>query len=201
MKKQLAPLIAALLCLPLITLAADTAIFNGKNLDGWHADPEDTAKDWSVKDGMIVGDNPGKNNSVLWTDTDHADFELTLEYQTDSEDYDSGVFVRGKTHQVQIGVSRSLKRDLTGCIYAPKDDRGKYPAETDKVESVHKLGEWNKLRIVATGKRIQTFLNDESFVDYEAVVIPDSGKIGLQLHAGVHQTMRFRNLVYKPLNN
>jgi hypothetical protein len=175
---------------------ATTDFFDGKTLADWHADPEETAADWSVQDGMIVGENPDKKGSVLWTDTDHGDYELTLDFQTDSPDYDSGVFLRGKSHQVQIGVSRSQKRDLTACIYAPKDNQGKYPAESDKIETVHKLGEWNKLRIVVTGKRIQTFLNGEAFVDYQGVTIPETGQIGLQLHGGVHQKMRFRNVSY-----
>jgi hypothetical protein len=200
MNTRILPLLLCLFCLPWLASAEKpgTPIFDGKTLTGWHADPENTLSDWSVEDGMIVGDNPDKKGSVLWTDADHSDYELTLEFQTDSPDYDSGVFTRGKSHQVQIGVSRSQKRDLTACIYAPKDNQGKYPAESDKVEAVHKLGEWNKLRIVVTGKRIQTFLNDEPFVDYQAITIPDTGQIGLQLHGGVHQKMRFRNLSLKP---
>ena len=49
------------------------------------------------------------------------------------------------SHQIQIGISRSLKKDLTACIYAPKDKLGSYPAVSDKVAKVHKLGQWNRL--------------------------------------------------------
>lgn len=59
---------------------------------------------------------------------------------------------------------------------------------------MHKLGEWNTLKMIVTGKRIQTFLNGEPFVDYETVVMPKKGSIGLQLHGGVHQKMFFRNI-------
>ena len=45
-----------------------------------------------------------------------------------------------------------------------------------------------------TGKRIQTFLNEEPFVDYEGIVINDEGPIGLQLHGGVHMAVKFRNI-------
>lgn len=178
---------------PKATTASSTEFFDGKTLSGWYVDPKDSADQWTVVDGMIIGDNVNKKGSVLWTDIDYGHFELTLEFQTDSPDYDSGVFLHGESHQVQIGTSRSLKVDLTACIYAPVDNQGPYPAKSEKVKAVHKLGKWNKLRIIVSGKRIQTFLNDEPFVDYNAVKFPAKGKIGLQLHQGVHQKMLFRN--------
>lgn len=173
-------------------------IFDGKSLAGWSAEPKELSSHWKVEDGMIVGENPDKKGSDLWTDFEYGNYELNLDYQTDSPDYDSGVYVRGNSHQVQIGVSRSLKVDLTACIYAPKDMLGKYPAQSDKVAAFHKLGAWNHLRIRVVGNRIETFLNGEPFVDYLCVALPKKGKIGLQLHAGVHQNMRFRNLEIKP---
>ncbi|MEM0969031.1 MAG: DUF1080 domain-containing protein, partial [Verrucomicrobiota bacterium] len=100
---------------------AQAPIFDGASLTGWTTNKEEFASHWKAEKGMIVGDNPDEQGSTLWTDAEFKDFELTLDYQTDSPDYDSGVFVRGKAHQVQIGVSRSLKKDLTGCIYAPAD--------------------------------------------------------------------------------
>ena len=100
--------------------------------------------------------------------------QLELEYQTLTDDYDTGVFPRGNGHQVQIGISRSLQRDMTACIYAPKDDKGAYPGQTDKVAEFHKVGEWNHLKVIVTGKRIQTILNGEPFVDYEGITINES---------------------------
>ncbi len=176
--------------------AAPSTLFDGKTLSGWHVTPKSEAEQWKVVDGMIVGNNANKKGSTLWTDAEYGDFEISLEYQTDSPDYDSGVFVHGESHQVQLGISRSLKVDLTACIYAPVDGLGSYPAKSDKVKTVHKLGEWNKLRVAVNGKRIQTFLNDEPFVDYTAIKFPSQGPIGLQLHQGVHQKMLFRNIQF-----
>ncbi len=179
-----------------LTLACVGSVLAGLP-DGWRCDPAAKEGHWQVEDGTIVGENADKKGSVLWTTKEYTDFELELEYMTPSKDYDSGVFARGTSHQVQIGVSRSLKKDLTACIYAPRDKQGKYPAQSDKVATVHKLGEWNKLRIVVRGKRIQTFLNGEAFVDYEGKTIKDKGPIGLQLHGGVHMKMLFRNIELK----
>jgi hypothetical protein len=52
---------------------------------------------------------------------------------------------------------------------------------------------------VVRGKRIQTFLNGEPFVDYPASTIPAQGPIGLQLHAGVHMHIAFRAIRIREL--
>ena len=176
-----------------------TSLFDGKTLEGWESKPAERLEDYTVVNKEIVGANPHKKGSILWTTAKYTDFDLTLEYITETDAYDTGVFVRGETHQVQIGISGSLKKDMTGCIYAPKDKQGSYPAQTDKIDEFHKVGEWNKLRVVAQGKRVQTFLNDEPFVDYEGIVIPLEGPIGLQLHGNVDMKVRFRNIKLKEL--
>ena len=145
---------------------------------------------------MIISYN-NKFSFRVWTKSDFKDFELELDYRTLTKDYDTGVFTRAASHQVQIGISRSLKKDMTGCIYAPKDKQGSYPGKTDKVKKYHKVGEWNRLKIVVTGKQIQTYLNGESFVDYETKTMPEKGPIGLQLHGGVHMKVEFRNIKLK----
>ena len=176
-------------------------IFNGKNLEGWEVQPEDKASHWMVKEGNILhGENPDESGSMLWTTKTYRDFDLELEYKTLTDDYDTGIFPRGDGPQVQIGISRSLQRDMTACIYAPGDDRGSaYPGQTDKVAEFHKVGEWNHLRIILEGNRIRTFLNGEDFVDYDIVKINDEGPIGLQLHSGLHMAVDFRNIKIKEL--
>lgn len=172
-------------------------LFDGKTLDGWVCGPEEVSDHWRVEEGMLVGENMDKLASILWTTAHYGDFELELEYMTPSGDYDSGVFLRGESHQVQIGISRSLQKDMTGCIYAPIDERGSYPAQTDKIGDFHHEGEWNQLKIIVKGNRIQTFLNGEPFVDYEAVRMPEEGPIGLQLHGGVHMVVKFRDILLR----
>lgn len=174
-------------------------LFDGKTLEGWECDPAALASHWKAENGEIVGENPDEKGSMLWTTGTYKNYELELEYITLTDDYDTGVFPRGDGHQVQIGISRSLQRDMTGCVYAPKDEKGAYPGQTDKVDDFHKVGEWNHLRIIMTGKRIQTFLNNEPFVDYEGVVINDEGPVGLQLHSGVHMAVKFRNIKIKEI--
>lgn len=175
------------------------SLFNGANLEGWECDPPEQAEDWNAADGELLGENPGEQASIIWTTRPFRDFEIELDYKSETEDYDSGIFIRGLTHQVQIGISRSLQKDMTACIYAPEDERGSYPGQTDKVTAIHKLGEWNHLKAVVTGQRIQTYLNGEPMVDYTGVVLVDEGPIGLQLHGGVHMSVKFKNIRVREL--
>lgn len=193
--------IALLLVIGLLAAACDPSVslFDGKSLEGWECDPVEQTADWKAVDGELLGENPTEKASIIWTTTSYRDFEVECEYITLSDDYDTGLFIRGLTHQVQIGISRSLQKDMTACIYAPKDEQGSYPGQTDKVEAVHKVGEWNHLKVVATGKRIQTFLNGEPMVDYTGVVLVDEGPVGLQLHGGVHMSVKFRNIKLREL--
>lgn len=194
-------LIRSPLLLILITACADTShSYNAMDFADWRPEPADGPTYWTVQDGAFYGANPDELKSTLWTRQTYTDFEMQLEYRAESEDYDSGIFIRAEQPQVQIGVSRSLQRDLTASIYAPEDEKGLYPAQTDKAPQFHKLGEWNDLRIRVEGNRIQTWLNNEPFVDYESGIIPQEGPIGLQLHPNVDMKMRFRNIRITPLN-
>ena len=171
-----------------------------KELEGWAAD--NNADYWKLEDNMIVGENKEKKESNLWTEKELGDYELILEYKNVSpgDHYDSGVYTRGKSHQVQIGISGSLRVDLTGCIYCPVDKNGKYPQmPKDKVKEAHKLGEWNTLHIITKNKNIKTYLNGELINDYDGVKYPDKGKIGLQLHGGVHMKMQFKDIKVKAI--
>jgi hypothetical protein len=173
---------------------SSVSLFDGKSLEGWECDPVEQAADWKAVDGELLGENPTEEASIIWTASSFRNFEVECEYITLTDDYDTGLFIRGLSHQVQIGISRSLQKDMTACIYAPGDEQGSYPGQTDKVEEFHKIGEWNHLKVVVTGKRIQTFLNGEPMVDYTGVVLVDEGPIGLQLHGGVHMSVKFRNI-------
>ena len=188
--------LALLLIIGILAAACDSSVslFDGKSLEGWECDPPEQVSDWSAVDGELRGENAGEETSIIWTTSTFRDFEVECEYITLTDDYDTGLFIRGLTHQVQIGISRSLQKDMTACIYAPEDEQGSYPGQTDKVEEFHHIGEWNHLKVVVTGKRIQTFLNEESMVDYTGVVLVEEGPIGLQLHGGVHMSVKFRNI-------
>jgi hypothetical protein len=191
--------LAGMLVLGILLSGCDSSVnlFNGKSLEGWECDPVEQTADWKALDGELLGENVTEKASIIWSTASFRDFIIECEYITLTDDYDTGLFIRGLTHQVQIGISRSLQKDMTACIYAPKDEQGSYPGQTDKVEEFHKVGEWNHLKVIVHEKRIQTFLNGEPMVDYTGVVLVDKGPIGLQLHGGVHMSVKFRNIKIK----
>ncbi len=179
-------------------------LFDGKTLERWQVRPNEHAADhWKAKEGEIVAENVNKKGSNLWTAESFSDYELELEFKATSQSYDTGVFLRGDGHQVQIGISSGLKRDMTGCLYASKEkhDGSGYPIHLEKVTEFNKPGQWNHMRIVVTGKRIQTFLNQERFLDYEALQLNEEGPIGLQLHPNIHMKAHFRNIHVKRRND
>ena len=106
-----------------------TDLFDGKTLDGWEVLPAEFSGDWRVEEALLIGENAGMKGSEIWTKGVYQNYELELEYITLTDDYDTGVYPRGKGTQVQIGVSRSLDKDMTACIYAPKDEKGSYPCQ------------------------------------------------------------------------
>lgn len=61
---------------------------------------------------------------------------------------DSLIMVRKPEFQAQIGVSRSLKKDMTCSFYT-----GKYPEDTraPRAADLLKPGDWNRIRVEAKG--------------------------------------------------
>jgi hypothetical protein len=92
---------------------------------------------------------------------------------------------------VQIGISRSLKRDMTGSFYV-----GKYPeeAQAKRAGELLKPGDWNRLRVVARGDTFTVWLNGEHVSTYTSDKHRGPAPIGLQIHQGVQMKVEFRNL-------
>ena len=185
---------------PAATAPAATAelesIFNGKDLDGWKV-PEVNPW-WSVKDGVLVGVEDEKlKGNVLETKKAYQDCVIEAEVKW-SGDIDSGIFVRkGQKWQCQIGVSRSLKVDMTCSIYVPK---GGYVVKAQNVDKLLKAGDWNKIRIEAKGDHYKIALNGEEVLDADLPGYNEPGPIGLQIHPGVKDMkVEFRNLKAKAL--
>lgn len=173
-----------------VSLSAETiALFNGKDLDGWRV--QDAAY-WTAKDGVLTGQSDEKKrNSILWTERKFKDFQLDFEFRF-SGDIDSGVFLRSVNEQIQIGTSRSLKRDLTASPYI--GSLGKYPVEAKDVAKVLKADDWNAMSIVAKGNVYTVTLNGTQVLEYTSGTAIEEGPIGLQVHAGLVMKVEFRGL-------
>ena len=169
------------------------AIFNGKDLSGWKVVGESY---WKVVEGSIVGESDaGQKASMLYTEKAYGDVIVEGEVRFTGE-IDSGIMVRKPELQVQIGVSRSLKRDMTCSFYT-----GKYPEEAraPKATQLLKPGEWNRIRIEAKGDTFTVWLNGERVSQYTSDKYREAAPIGLQIHAGLVMKVEFRDLRAKPL--
>lgn len=183
-----------LLLLPCLASAGPERIFNGSGLEGWKLQG---APYWSVVDGVLTGQSDDKKqNSILWTEKSYKDFAVELEFRF-SGDIDSGIFLRHENEQIQIGTSRSLKRDMTGSPYI--GSRRGYPQEAGGVKELLKQGEWNRMRIVAKGNTYTVALNGSQVVEYLSETASESGPVGLQVHPGVRMKVEFRELSVEPL--
>jgi hypothetical protein len=203
-----------------------TAIFNGKDLAGWHGlphtNPRELAKmsaderakkraaddvafrtHWSVENGELVNDG---NGPYATTDREFGDVELRLEYRTVAK-ADSGIYLRG-TPQVQIwdtteagGKWKLGANKGSGALW------NNSPGAAGKDPLVHAdkpFGDWNSLRIVQAGERTWIWLNDKLTVDGvrmenfwdRKAPLPRTGPIQLQTHGG---EIRWRNIMVREL--
>jgi hypothetical protein len=163
-------------------------IFNGHDLAGWKVVG---APYWKVVDGAIVGESDSrKQGSMLYTEQSYGDVILEGEVRFSGE-IDSGIMVRKPELQVQIGVSRTLKKDMTGSFYT-----GTYPEEgrAPKAADLIKPGEWNRIRVEAKGATFTVWINGEQVSHYTSQKYREPGPIGLQIHAGLVMKVEFRDL-------
>jgi len=178
------------------------SIFNGRDLAGWKA--PDPNPFWKVVDGVLVGENDeAKKGSMLWTDKSYRDFVLECEARWSGE-IDSGFMFRksadGKRQlQVQLGVSRSQKRDLTGSFYIGGKEKYPEAGQVKPLEKFLKPDTWNKYRIEAKGDLFTVWLNGKQAVKYANTNYATAGPIGLQIHPGLPMKVEFRNLRLKEL--
>jgi hypothetical protein len=120
-------------------------LFNGKDLSGWHKNPNrighGTGGSWKVEEGAIAGeqDPPGSGNGgILLTDRKYGDFELTIDMKPDWG-VDSGLFLRsnddGKCFQMMVDYH---ERGNVGHIYG--EGLGGFSARAFSVDGVMKDG-------------------------------------------------------------
>lgn len=149
---------------------------------------------WSFVDGVLTGQNVAdKKGSNLWTNKNYKDFTIEGDFKFSGE-IDSGVFLRTENDQIQIGVSRSLKRDMTCSPYIAKT--AKYPTQAE-VKDLLKQGEWNHFVITAKGAEYIVSLNGKQVLDYHSETSIPEGPIGFQVHPGVEMKVEFRKLEVK----
>lgn len=155
------------------------SVLDGKDLSAWRV-PENNIW-WQVDDGVLqVRSGPQQKGQTLWTKKEYESFVMEFEFKFGEGTVDTGIFVRTPRQQIQIGISGSLKRDMTGSPYIA----GKgYPVHAKGVEEVLKQDDWNAMTIVAIGKNYSVWLNGRHVLSYDSDTAIEKGPVGIQLHA------------------
>jgi hypothetical protein len=189
------------LLLPALPAAAadesPSSLFNGRDLSGWKAPASNVI--WRVADGMLIGQSDEKRSgSMLYTERSYSNFVFETEVRWQG-DCDSGVMFRKPELQLQLGVSRSLKTEMTCCFYTGGKDLYPQAGRAKELEKHLKPGDWNRIRLEVIGATYTVWLNGVQVTQFTEPKYANPGPIGLQVHAGVTMRVEFRNLRVKEL--
>jgi hypothetical protein len=134
------------------------SIFDGKSPDGWLTNGD--SKPLNAKNVQSDGLNPhGSGGYIVMYETPMKDFELDFDYKL-SKGCNSGVFVRvgDPKDPVMTGLEIALD-DTTGT--GMHDSGAIYDLVAPKSNTQKPAGEWNHMKIVAKGPKIQVTINGE----------------------------------------
>ena len=197
----------ALGCSTLPSASRSHSIFDGHSFSGWDGD---TAKIWRIDHGEIVGGDLAEKvprNEFLATTASYANFVLRLKFKlTGTEGFvNSGVQIRSQrvpNDSEMSGYQADLGKGWYGTLY-DESRRNKPLIKPDEatVEKAVKVDQWNDYEIRAVGPRIVLKINGIQMVDYIETdpAIPQTGRIGLQVHGGGKTEVRFKNLLIETL--
>ena len=169
--------------------AGFVSMFDGQSLKGWTPMMRKgaTAKAWSVKDGMIVGDGDQGIGYLVYDRRGIADFEMKFRYRFPAGRGNSGISVRARKDHAGKRDFQSYHADLGhlgigGNVLGAWDfhtpgrrehacfrgnrlviDKNDRPTVTPIADAVKpsdiRKGDWNDGRIIVQNNRFQFFLN------------------------------------------
>jgi hypothetical protein len=145
-------------------------LFNGRDLTGWKAHPDDKAK-WEVQDGAIVGTGPAGHLFTERGDFQNfrCRFEAKINDHGNSGQYFRATFAKSfpPGYEAQINSTHGDKI-RTGSLYP--DGRDKYSDEEKKkmlvFEQLVKPDEWFTQEVIAEGNHIIIKVNGKTTVDF-----------------------------------
>lgn len=170
--------------------ATPITLFNGKDLQGWHATGENQ---WVAEAGILRSPKSGSN---LVSDKTFNDFKLHIEFRY-PKGSNSGIYLRGR-YEVQITDSKGLEAwdDQFSGIYgvvAPNEMVAK------------DAGEWQSYDITLIGRRVTVVANGITVISDQVIpgvtggaIDSKEGEPGPIFFQGDHGAIEFRNIIVTP---
>jgi len=168
-------------------------LFNGRDLEGWHARNPAVRNGWTVEDGKLVNRQPGND---LVSERRFGDFKLHAEFRI-PKGSNSGIYLRGRYEvQIEDNFGREPDSHEVGGVYGfltPTDNPSRAP------------GEWQSYDITLVGRRVTVVLNGTTIIHRQ--IIPgitggaldgDEGAAGPIMIQGDHGPIEFRSLTITP---
>lgn len=165
-------------------------LFDGKNLDEWHANGENQ---WKAEDGILRSPKPGSN---LITNKTFKDFKLHIEFRYPAES-NSGVYLRGR-YEIQVMDSKGMEplSGYLGGIYGfinPSEQVAKAP------------GEWQTYDVTLIGRMVSLVANGKQIICNQEIpgitggaLDSNEGEPGPIYLQGDHGTIDYRNIIITP---
>jgi hypothetical protein len=199
-----------------------TAIFNGKDLNGWEGSP----KYWKVEDGCLTGTADGTlryNRFITWRGGTVKNFELRVQVKV-SPRGNSGLQYRG-TERPDLGESVVTgyqcdvvpnRADYNGMLYEERgrrilahtgerviiDAQGQPWAVGEYALREFKPDQWHEYRVLVEGNHHRHWIDGHQTVD---VIDLDpkgrklEGVLAVQVHVGPPMKIQYRDFFLKPL--
>ena len=166
------------------------ALFDGKDLNAWHATG---TNQWIAKSGILQSPHSGSN---LVTNETFKDFKLHIEFRYPQES-NSGVYLRGR-YEVQVMDSKGMQPSdvLFGGIYG---------FLTPSEMAAKDAGEWQSYDITLVGRMVTVVANGKKIICNQEIpgitggaLDSHEGEAGPILLQGDHGPVEYRNIVITP---
>lgn len=146
-------------------------LFDGTSTQGWRTSKGAAVpQGWAVKDGTLTAIKGGKGGEIV-SQRQYGDFDLMFDYNIEAEG-NSGVKYFYTTYEKggNLGIEYQLLDDklaednkqenhLTGSFYDVMPPNA-------SVKKMNAPGQWNSVRIVAKGKKVEHWLNGVKILEF-----------------------------------
>ncbi|MEO6098437.1 MAG: DUF1080 domain-containing protein [Fibrobacteria bacterium] len=206
--KSMGVLAALVLALPLVGRSEGQRIlFDGSTLKGWRVLGNGA---WSVVDGAIVGKHSPQDAPFTHLVFDSTVKDFRLGFQFKHVKGNSGCFLRLEEKTpvppegvlgVQTVIEPTLLTDNAFGLYETTGRLWlkKWPYSANK--SLYKAGQWNSLRITASGPELTVELNGSEIVKLSDPQGRMQGKIGFKMHGGRDVEVHFKDVLLEDLKS